>query len=238
MQIHCEVCREPLRAEDVHFELSMAKCHACNAVYDLSGRKGRGLAKAPSEQAPLRPRPALPVRFRLEEYDGTTTISWRWFDAGYAIMGVLCLAWFWLLNWVYNSLFDPGSAPVIATVVLWVLRSPGLFFFYGVVAGFLNTTRIEVSRGALRIKHGPVPWWGNFNRPSAELTQLYGQGVEGNNTTTYKLMALDREGREVELLEHLDNAEQALYLERALEGVLGIEDRPVEGELPRRAEVG
>ena len=38
MQLSCEVCHSPLRAEDVRLDLAVAKCHACNAVYDLSGR--------------------------------------------------------------------------------------------------------------------------------------------------------------------------------------------------------
>jgi hypothetical protein len=39
MQLSCEVCHTPLRAEDVRLDLAVAKCFSCNAVYDLSGRK-------------------------------------------------------------------------------------------------------------------------------------------------------------------------------------------------------
>jgi hypothetical protein len=234
MRLHCEVCHVPLRTEDVSFDLSMAKCHACNAVYDLSGRKARGLAAGPRERPPLRPKPALPERFRVEELDGTTTLSWRWFHVGYALLTGLCIAWIVIPVLLYATWFEEGSAPFIATLALWLFLGSGALLAYMVLTGFLNTTRIEVSRGGLRIQHGPLPWFSNVTRPGRELTQLYGQEVKGKHHTYYKLLALDREGREVLLLDHLENKEQALYLEQTLERGLGIEDGPVDGELAQR----
>jgi hypothetical protein len=234
MQLPCEICHAPLRAEDVSFELSMAKCHTCNAVYDLSGRKGRGLAAVPRERPSLRPKPALPESFRMEELDGTTTVAWRWFHVGYVLLALICIAWTVLPALLYASWFE-GDAPTLATVGLLLFLGTGALLAYMVLTGLVNTTRIEVSRDELRIQHGPLPWFGNVTRPGRELTQLYGQEVKGKHATTYKLLALDREGHEVLLLEHLDNKEQVLYLEQALERGLGIEDRPVDGELAQRS---
>ncbi len=56
MQLTCEVCHSALRAEDVRLDLAVAKCHSCNAVYDLSGRKGAGHGR-PAERPSLRSAP-------------------------------------------------------------------------------------------------------------------------------------------------------------------------------------
>jgi hypothetical protein len=209
----------------------MAKCTACGAVYDLSGRKAHGLEVVPRERPPLRPKPALPEHFRVQENDGSTTLSWRWFHAGHVLTALLSVAWLGIPTALYNHFFKDG-AHWLVTLLLLLILAPGVFLVYITLAGFLNTTRVEASRGGLRIQHGPLPWWGNLHRPGRELTQLYGQAEKGQ--TTYKLLALDREGHEVLLLEHLETEVQTLYLEQALERALGIEDRPVEGELAQR----
>jgi hypothetical protein len=104
------------------------------------------------------------------------------------------------------------------------------------VASLLNTTRIEASRGGLRIQHGPVPWFGNITLAGRELAQLFVRKSESQKLIPYKLLALDRKGREVMVLDHFDTEEQALFAERALERVLDIEDKPVEGELAPHSE--
>jgi hypothetical protein len=47
---------------------------------------------------------------------------------------------------------------------------------------------------------------------------------------TYSLIALTATGTKVELFTRLEDAQQALYLEQALETRLGIVDRPVDVE--------
>ena len=63
---------QALRAEDVRLDLAVAKCHSCNAVYDLSGRKARGVTVQPEAKPALRPKAALPPKFQVEE-DGMAT---------------------------------------------------------------------------------------------------------------------------------------------------------------------
>lgn len=73
---------------------------------------------------------------------------------------------------------------------------------------------------------------GSRTLPGRELTQLYGQEIRGNKgRVSYSLFALDKQGRKEKLLSNLDDKDQVLYLEQALERRLGIEDSPVDGEL-------
>jgi len=107
------------------------------------------------------------------------------------------------------------------------------------VAGYVglawrNTTRITCGAGLLEIKHGPLPWPGNLSVDSGAVLQLYCQSKEVRDSSmdTYRVMAIVRDRkRPTVLVDDLDLASHALFLEQAIERALGIEDRPVDGEL-------
>lgn len=226
MTLECQVCRSPLRAEDVDFELSLAKCQACNAIYNLRGQR-------PSP----RPKAALPERFQVEEHGQGTTISWRWFRAYHVFLVFFCLMWNgFLFSWYFVALTH--ETPLAVKLFPLLHTGAGVFITYMTVAGFVNRTRIDVSRDELRIQHGPLPWAGNRTLSGRELSQLYGQEVRGSKgSVSYSLFALDKQRRQVKLLSGLDGKDQVLYLEQALEQRLGIEDSPVDGEVARRNQV-
>jgi hypothetical protein len=238
MQLTCEVCDTPLRPEDVRLDIAVAKCRACNAVYDLSGRKARGASVAGAEKRRLvRAKAPLPPRFKVEDSDGATRIQWRWFSAAHIFMLFFCIIWDgFLLVW-YGIAFATDS-PLIMKLFPIIHVAVGVGLTYSTLAGFVNRTRIEVSRNALTIRHGPLPWTGNQTLPGRQLTQLYGEESaktnKGNTTYSYSLLALDREGRKIKLLSGLTDKDQVLYLEQALERRLGIEDAPVDGEIAAR----
>jgi len=50
---------------------------------------------------------------------------------------------------------------------------------------------------------------------------------------SYNVNGLLKGGKRVRLLDSLPDREQALFVEQVVEGYLGIEDRPVGGELSR-----
>jgi hypothetical protein len=238
MQLSCEVCHAPLRPEDVRLDIAVAKCHSCNAVYDLSGRKARGLAPQPPERPRfIRAKAPLPERFRVEEDAGATRISWRWFSAIHIFLIFFCVAWDgFLLVWYGIALNT--DAPIIAIVFPIAHVAAGVGLTYYTLTGLVNRTRIEVSRNQLTIRHGPLPWFGNVDSPGRQFTQLYGvENVatsKGQQTTSYTLFAVDREGRKVKLVGGLPEKDQVLYLEQTLERRLGIEDAPVDGEIATR----
>jgi hypothetical protein len=238
MQLSCEVCHAPLRSEDVRLDLAVAKCHACNAVYDLSGRKARGLAAAAPEKPRLvRAKAPLPSRFQVEDRDGATRITWRWFTPVHLFLIFFCIAWDgFLLMWYGIAL--TAEAPLIAIVFPVAHVAAGVGLTYYTLTGLVNRTTVEVSRNQLTIRHHPLPWWGNREVTGRQFTQLYGEEIaktnKGSTTYSYNLIALDREGRKVKLLSGLTEKDQVLYLEQALERRLGIEDAPVDGEVASR----
>lgn len=239
MQLSCEVCHAPLRAEDVRLELAVARCHSCNAVYDLSGRKGRGLA-APASKPPrlIRSKIPLPKRFRVDDGEHITRITWWWFEPPCLLLLLFCIVWDGLLLYGYGDVWA-GKAPLIVLIMLVVHTAGAVGVTYTTLAYLVNRTRIEASREQLTIRHGPVPWFGNKRVPGHQLSQLYGKEIalktEEGRKFHYDLMARDRDGQEIELLSGLDEKDHVLYLEQELERRLGIEDVPVEGETVVRA---
>lgn len=241
MQLECEMCHAPLRAENVRFDLALAKCHACNAVYDLSGRKALGSAASPGpalKRSLTRPKAALPDRLHVEELGHHTVFSWRWFKAQHVFMAFFCLFWDGMLAVMYSQMLSKGTTPLFALLFPLLHVGAGVFITYMTLTGFLNSTRIEVSRGELTIHHGPLPWPGNRTLSGRALAQLYSQEVRGNKGgLSYSLFALDKQGQKVKLLSGIEDKDQVLYLEQALERRLGIEDQPVDGELAQRVDV-
>ena len=242
MQMFCEVCGSTLRAEDVRLDLAVAKCHTCNAVYDLSGRKGRAVSP-PSELKPvIRPKAALPQRFQVDEDGPVTRITWRWFNPVHIFMAFFCVIWDGFLIFWYGMALSKGASgeevPLVAILFPLGHLAAGVFITYFTLAGFLNRTRVEVSRDQLTIHHGPLPWPGNKDLPGRQLTQLFGEEITRRSkngvTVTYDLVAVNRENRKVKLLTGLTERDQVLYLEQTLERRMGIEDAPVEGEVAIR----
>ncbi|ADO72726.1 hypothetical protein [Stigmatella aurantiaca] len=239
MQLACEVCRAPLRPEDVRLDIAVAKCHACNAVYDLSGRKARGLT-VPAQDKPrlVRAKAPLPPKFRVDD-DGTRTcVSWRWFTFGHVFLIFFCIAWdSFLFTW-YGIALSAENTPLIAVLFPVAHVAVGVGLSYYTLAGLVNRTKIEVSRDRLTIRHGPLPWRGNLNVLGRRFTQLYGVETvasnKGRDTFTYELIGMERSGRAVKLLTGLTEKDHVLYLEQILERRLGIEDAPVDGEIATR----
>jgi hypothetical protein len=73
--------------------------------------------------------------------------------------------------------------------------------------------------------------------PVEDVAQLFCQEVPTRNrndsSATFTVVALMKSGETVKLLSGLPSADQALYIEQAIESRLGIADVPVGGEIPR-----
>lgn len=237
MQLRCEACSAPYDATEVNLAPGPVKCRACNAVVVLPNR-----ARAERSRPLLRPRPALPRQFEVEEAGETTRISWRWFRPVHVHMGAVSLVWNAILAGVcVKVLTSPGTSPLELIFLLPHLGA-GLWLLYFTLAGALNRTTITVDREQLTLLHGPLPWPGTPDRqlPGPSLSQLYctawrrKQFLFQPAGTVYELSALDASGHPVELVSGLEEHNQVLFLELALERQLGIEDAPVEGELATR----
>ncbi|MCP3136828.1 hypothetical protein [Pyxidicoccus xibeiensis] len=234
----CKLCQAPMSPEDIQWDLAMARCPECRAVYDVSGHKAEPLA-APAPALPSQPRAPVPLpsRFQVEEVDGTLRLRWRWVSVHV------------FSEFIFAAILDAMVALTVVTYISGDTKlgellclSPfavlAVLLTYRVMMLLLNHTTLEVSRHQLSIRHGPIPGRRDLELKGSQLTQLYGRECvhKGNvgDTLTYDLIARDDKGREVTLLAGLEEVQQVLFLEQQLERRLGIEDTPVEGEVASR----
>ena len=238
MSLKCAACGSAFRTSDIHVELAIAKCETCHAVMDLAGRGHVEVGASALDFAAERQRKRVPMpeRFEAVESRGLFTIRWRWFKP--ALFGLLffCIAWDSFLVFWYATAIFAKDTPWLMIVFPICHVAVGVGLTYSTVAGFVNTTTIEVGRGTLRVTHGPIPWKGNRELDASEIRQLYceeqtGQTQKDGTSRTYALSAVLQDGRKLKLLSSLDELGQALYVEQQLERCLRIKDAPVPGEV-------
>lgn len=234
MSLACDSCRAPFTASDINQELGIATCRACGAVFDLRSR---------SRASDVPPRPyhrgriPLPAKFKVDESPGVLKMSWRWFRAQTLFLLFFCVAWDSFLLFWYGIALTAKQTPWIMVIFPIAHVAVGVGLTYSTVASLFNTTVVEVGRDTLRVKHGPIPWRGNLKLAAEDVMQIFcdekvTRGKNGS-TVTYQVNAVLYGNRTVSLVSGLEDRQQALYLEQAIENRLRITDVPVAGELPR-----
>lgn len=256
MDILCERCGARIPAEDVELQNRLARCRSCHAVFDFTAQIARPAAPAPAS-APLAvvrppaprpegitvvedvPPPEVEAGYRTAPARGGRLVMRRsWYSHGLLFLAVFCLFWDgFLVNW-YRIVLGADTGPGLLFFVFPLIHvAVGVGLTYRTLAGFLNKTWITVTADEVTVRHGPLPWFGNLALSSADIQQLYcEQSVSrGKNGTgaSYRLSAVLRDGRSLDLLRSLSSAAEARYLEQRIEERLGIEDAPVAGELQR-----
>ncbi len=216
---------------DVH--TGIGKCSACGEIVNIF--KALGLpdpgpspGAAASEEIVPRP-PRIIVR---DSNPGTWSIHWRWFRPEYLAMLGFCVFWDgFLVFWYFLAFTQNGPLMMKIFPILHV--AVGVSLTYTVLAGFLNSTNIDVDATTLTVRHGPVPWLGNRRISNDAITQLYcvrGQvNSQKNPNSGYFLMAVMATGGEVRLAT-LGSYGEARFLEQQIEQVLAIAPAPVAGE--------
>lgn len=238
--LYCPVCGSVIPGEEVHLELSLARCTACRAVFDLAGRSSQIVQALPAARpTPMRARVPLPPKFQVDESASGLKVSWRWFGPASVFLAFFCLFWDGFLVVWYSIALFAEETPVVMVLFPLIHVAVGVGLTWYTVATFVNRTELEITRGRLQVRHGPLPWGKPVDVDGRALKQLY--GVEkisrGKNgvSVTYTLNAIDRAGVRQTLLKGLEGLDQVLWLEQALERQLAIEDTPVEGEVARRS---
>lgn len=228
MQLDCPQCGRSIPAEDINVQSAIAKCSACSAVFGFADR-------VPGAQAASRkPTVGLPRRLSLAQDGADLVITLKWFSASFVFLLFFCVFWDGFLVFWYSMAFADGSSLAMKLFpVVHVAVGVGLSYF--TIAGFVNRTLVRVGPGEIQVRHVPLPWPGNkiLSRDSVE--QLFSEekisrGRSGINRT-YQVSAILRDGSKAKLVRGLLSPDQALFIEQQIEGCLGIEDRPVPGEM-------
>ena len=237
MQIHCKTCGAPLDEAAMDRSRGLARCRHCDTVVELDFSQPAPGARTYEERAPV----AMPARFTLDHVGGQLQISWQWFTLKAALWAAFTVIWFLALGGYYANILGPGGsaeAGLVTQQILFTLGHVivGLVVAYIAASGFLNTTTIRATHNSLRIQHSPLPWPGNTTVD--DIRQLYSKervlrGKHGRRSYSYELHVITKGGEQRRLIDRLDEAAQALWLEQTLEEHLRIQDQPVPRELPR-----
>jgi hypothetical protein len=213
MQLQCPGCRAKILAEDVNLGTRLAKCRACNNVFEFG-------VPPPVASDPVLV--ARPTKFRVDETPGEIEITWRWFNpAMHLFMAFFCAAWDSFLVFWYSHAFKTG-APWIMIVFPIGHLAIGVGLTYATLAGFWNRTTIRASRDQLTIRSGPLPLRRNFELRPGELQRVYAR-VRPNRkgAALWQLIAVGRDGGEIPLLSSVDDETQAEYLAQKIGGFVG-----------------
>ena len=234
MHLTCPDCSAVIPAEDINIAQGIAKCRACNAVINVAEQVHAGGAVSSFLRRPPIPQPA---RITLEDLGDGLRLTRRWFTWTVLVLTAFCAFWDgFLVVWYWIAFSQGGPWPMVVFPVLFVVL--GIFLTYLTLALYLNRSILELRDGRLTVRHGPLPWPGQRDLDTSDLEQLFcqekmSQGRNGAVSFTYNVNGLLKGGQRVQLLGSLPDREQALFVEQVVEGYLGIEDRPVGGELSR-----
>lgn len=178
----------------------------------------------------------IPEHVVVEHGPNGLVLSYNWFSWTYIALAVFALFWDGFLVFWYSVAFSQ-DAPWIMFVFPLLHVSVGVGLTYSALAGFYNKTIITVGMGQLSIQHTPFPWPGNRTVQASDLVQLYSEErmTRSNNVTrtTYQLSAISNQNKKIKLLSGLNTPDEVRFFEHQIEEQLGIQDRPVEGEMPR-----
>jgi hypothetical protein len=236
-------------AEDVNIVRMVAKCRACQSVFafqaQLSAEPPPTAAPAPHAATTMSAIATVPMPPGIEVHREASAaagdyrtahvpkpklrIVRRWFAFTHLV--VLGFAFFWNLFvgvWMIRALVGNAETMAIFAIPHFVV---GIVLLYVGLTGLLNRTVIEIDRGTLTVRHGPIPAWGNRDIPVHELKQLFTlEKRGGKGGRSYELLAVAHTGPTITLAKGMTDPQQALYLERLIEEHLEIEDQAVLGE--------
>lgn len=230
MALTCPSCQVPFRPQDLDLERSVARCAQCSSAMDLAWQDD-----GPTRLAhPLRPRVPIPERFVDREEAGRYVISWPWFKPQLLLQLLFVIAWNSFLYVWYRGALDNEKTNWGQILFPIAHVAVGVTLTYSTLAGFLNRTTIETTRGRLKISHGPVPWLGR-ELPVSSIQQIFCEARvvngENNSTTYYDVSALLKDGKKRKLITNLTDLDQALFVEQRLEKAMKIADARVPGEI-------
>jgi hypothetical protein len=234
-QVRCPSCGTHIRGEDMNLAQMAARCPTCDALLDLRDQApSLGATGAPDRAAPIDM--PLPNGIQVHSNARELRLVLRWFSPVYIFLAFFSVFWIGFLVMWYSITTD---APVIFQLFPLIHVAVGIGLAYSTIAGFLNSTTINVERGHLSVRHGPIPWKGNRELPADALEQLYCQehvthSRNGGTTIRYSVQAISKESRrKITLVSGLTDRDQALFIETQVEQKLGITDRRVTSEMRR-----
>ena len=230
MKIYCKSCQKEIPVNDVDLDDKIAKCSTCNIIFNIANQ-----LDSLSSNLKKRENIPMPKNIEIEPSMSSLIIKRKWFSPVTIFLTFFCLFWDgFMFTWYGIALSQKEYVMLAAGSIHGFV---GICLTYYVIAGYINKTIIEVNSMFLTVQHKPLPSFGAKQINTFDIKQLYSKEkiTRGKNgvTFTYEVHAVLDNGNIIKVVAGLQKSEQALYIEQEIEKYLKIEDKAVEGELPR-----
>lgn len=225
----CPACHHLIKADDININKLVAKCANCAQVFSFENSHARELTGY------SRPEMLIPQGLEVLKLTDEMDVQVNWFRTieRSSLTFTLTFALIWnliLLPFVLMAIFTGAYALLLFTSLHLLV---GIGMLLRLLAIFVNTTHVNVSRRFLEIQTSPLPSLFRKNRkiPAEEITQLYvtkyvESRTNGRPNIAYALHAILKNGKKLKLVNGMNESTQK-YLEYEIESFLGITDRPV-----------
>lgn len=172
--------------------------------------------------------PSLPARYSARWVE--SALTFRLAQPGRVPQGIALL--------VVAAAFLGTAGPWDGAVHIGSLRGLlSLAFGYQGVAWLVNTAHFHLDRQGLRVRQGPLPWFGGrLELPRSRIEQIHCQvgttRADGRPASFEVVLTLEG-GQTRKVASGVASLEEARDLERHMEAALGIADRRMPFEAPR-----
>ena len=165
----------------------------------------------------------IPDNIKVSKNFQHLRIAVKWFRFKFIALTLFVIGFDAFLSNLYSTAFP-------SEIVIVVVVNIGLIYY--ALAGYLNTTFIDVDFNSTIVKYEPLPAWGGKIISTKTITHLYyerddfldfpgGRRVAYN---FYAVSAITNEKRVIKLVRGLDNAEEASFVKQEIEKILNIDD--------------
>ena len=233
MRLHCPKCANEIATKNVNIQNCVAKCEQCDSLFAFNTATV-SFSSSIVEDTATRKVVKRPEGVNVYQNEEGLDITWReqsqwaWLViAGGGVMAGLCLT--------LPFLGIPMTAGIMIVYMLPLFLVAAGIVYWG-VASLANTNHLIVADKQIQIKHVPLRLFPTKTTTYSRISQFY-SGVfyhrRYHTIAYYGVNIVTNRGEHKRFLEYLPSAEIALFIEQELETFLGIQDRPVLGELPR-----
>jgi hypothetical protein len=210
------------------------RCVRCRGAFeprDLDGKSGqltcRGCKSTLQAGRPATRR-RIPRGLEVEDTPGELRIEWEWRVSPVEIITAVVAG-----GLLIPILAGSNDIPRLAIGAI-VMGAAVLVLLYRIVAQAANRTIILVRDRRLEIDNRPIALRRSHSFHASDIDQIYCVAAWNRYSTWYELWAQLAGGEKRRLVHEIADVKRAFFLEREIERHLGIVDRPVKGEVPRR----
>ncbi len=232
-QLSCPNCESEIFSDDINIDKAIAKCSNCHTVFPFEEevkKKSRGGRR----KEVFQPEGIEMFRLRSE-----LNIDYKWRNTQSTNYFMLFFTMVWNAMILPSAFAAVMSGDLISLLFMSIHIGVGVWLLLGQLSKFINSTFITVDEHYLIIENRPIsnPWFKNKQIPVKNIEQVFVKkkntgSVNGNPTYGYSVVAIEkRTKREIPLIEGMSKSDKALFIEQEIEYFLGIEDRPIRGEV-------